>query len=119
MDLSQSILNVIDSSAGDFTADKKKILSFEQFVSFLIQGSRMPKMNPQLSREEHLNTHWFPYWKLCSPCHPHTMPNTIVKLDEGHFEQEVRRELFEKVEMKLTERWKFNKMAEKNRLKST
>ena len=103
MDLSQSILNVIDSSAGDFTADKKKILSFEQFVSFLIQGSRMPKMNPQLSREEHLNTHWFPYWKLCSPCHPHTMPNTIVKLDEGHFEQEVRRELFQKVEIKLTE----------------
>ena len=93
MDLSQSILNVIDSSAGDKDKGSKvkqqKMLSFKQFVTFLIRGSREATMDPLLSRKEHLNTHWFPYWKLCSPCHPHTLPNTIVKLDEGQFQQEV------------------------------
>jgi len=95
MDLSQSILNVIDSSAGDKDkgsrgkAEQQKMLSFKQFVTFLIRGSREAKMDPLLSRKEHLNTHWFPYWKLCSPCHPSTLPNTIVKLDEGHFQQEI------------------------------
>ena len=93
MDLSQSILNVIDSSAGDKDKGSKvkqqKMLSFKQFVTFLIRGSREATMDPLLSRKEHFNTHWFPYWKLCSPCHPHTLPNTIVKLDEGQFQQEV------------------------------
>jgi len=68
------------------------IISFAQFASFLINGTR------SLSRVESSraaimaphNMHWTtPYWKLCTPCHSDAIPTTIVKMDGGQFEQEL------------------------------
>ena len=72
------------------------IISFAQFASFLINGTR------SLSRVESSraaimaphNMHWTtPYWKLCTPCHSDAIPTTIVKMDGGQFEQEVSQAL--------------------------
>jgi len=100
-DLAESILRVLEADppsrdktppgASGLNGPEKEseILSFEQFVTFLINGSRSSKMDELLSRKFHLNQHWIPYWKLCSPCHSDAMPNTIIKMDEGYFQQEL------------------------------
>ena len=70
------------------------IISFAQFVSFLINGTRSSRVNVELSQAIMAHSgYWTPYWKLCTPCHSDAIPTTIVKMDGGQFEQEVSQAL--------------------------
>ena len=84
--LSNSILSVLQQQQ----ENSDNLLSFQDFVTFLINGTRSNQVDEVLSRKFHLNTHWMPYWRLCAPCHSQALPNTIVKMDhQGQFQQEV------------------------------
>ena len=75
------------------------IISFAQFASFLINGTRSSHRVHDVATRELSQTimahnmHWTPYWKLCTPCHSDAIPTTIVKMDGGQFEQEVSQAL--------------------------
>ena len=70
------------------------IISFAQFISFLINGTRSSRVNVELSQTIMAHSgYWTPYWKLCTPCHSDAIPTTIVKMDGGQFEQEVSQAL--------------------------
>jgi len=84
--LHEEILKVLNENG----EESQKIISFPQFVTFLIRGSRSEHANSLLSRQFHINIHWIPYWKLCAPCNSDLMPDFIVKMDSGNFGQEVR-----------------------------
>ena len=109
------ILNVLYSNKTEENTNKVYYetgtsLSFSQFVSFLILGSRSDQMMVSLSRQIEFNIHWsellhllflfflcilkcvqkqnsnfvqfflVPYWTLCSPCHIHAMPTGKIHL---------------------------------------
>ena len=108
------ILNVLYSNQTEEDTNKVYYetgtsLSFSQFVSFLILGSRSDQMMVSLSRQIEFNIHWsellhlflfflcilkwlqiqnsnfvhfflVPYWRLCSPCHIHAMPTGKIHL---------------------------------------
>jgi hypothetical protein len=89
--LSNAILDVLGPAGvqqqhRDFKSTESQnevVLSFEQFVIFLINGTRAEKADELLSRKFHHNLHWIPYWRLCAPCHKDVFPNIVIKMEEN------------------------------------
>ncbi|XP_059085003.1 carbohydrate sulfotransferase 11-like isoform X2 [Tigriopus californicus] len=81
---------------GSHSWDVNPLLTFPEFVRFIVNGTKehIPGSWQGLSNGDfifnpNLNSHWEPYWKVCSPCQLQNHPSIILKFGKD-FDQEVQ-----------------------------
>jgi hypothetical protein len=53
-------------------------------------GVDFPEGSDPAVRDDDLNGHWLPYWKLCTPCRNESKPHLVIKLGDSMNDEVIR-----------------------------